>query len=335
MRLPKPGCQRKAPLVRYSPKVLDLRLPATIDKRMPPGRERAIDWNQLSSLRVKAKYVAEGIYAGAHRSRRRGSGVEFGGYRSYSPGDDLRWLDRHALMRHGRFLIREFEADTDQALWLAIDASRSMAFKGSGAPCSKFAYASLLSTALARLTVASGDWVALAWLGGSDALALNPGGGRDAFERIVAAVEQVKPTTDLSEDPAAVNRALARVGQLARRGSIIVLFSDLIDLPASAESSILSLVSRKRTVVVVRILDELELSFPFSGSIELCSTEGLLRVQTDASAARAPYLQALRANTERWSEALRSRGAEFVPLSTADNPTEAIRQILRVAGGGL
>ena len=37
-----------------------------------------IDWGSLAPLRLKARAVAEGVYAGMHRSVRKGAGVEFG-----------------------------------------------------------------------------------------------------------------------------------------------------------------------------------------------------------------------------------------------------------------
>src|ERR1700692_3667798 len=94
----------------------------------------ALDWGELAPLRLRSRQVAEGVYAGMHRSARRGAGVEFGGYREYVPGDDLRWLDRRSLLRHERLIVRQFETETDRALCLVVDASASMSFRGKGAP---------------------------------------------------------------------------------------------------------------------------------------------------------------------------------------------------------
>src|SRR5262249_30159541 len=70
---------------------------------------KAIDWGSIAPLRLRARTIAEGVYAGAHRSLRKGAGVEFGGHRPYIPGDDLRWLDRRAVLRHDKLIVREFE----------------------------------------------------------------------------------------------------------------------------------------------------------------------------------------------------------------------------------
>ena len=119
-----------------------------------PTPLRAIDWGSIAPLRLRARAVADGVYAGAHRSLRRGPGVEFGGHREYVPGDDLRWLDHRALLRHDKLLVREFETETDRGLRIVVDASASMAFRGEKAPASKFAFAALLAAALARIALA-------------------------------------------------------------------------------------------------------------------------------------------------------------------------------------
>src|SRR5947209_872607 len=138
---------------------------------------RGVDWGSLAPLRLRARAVAEGVYAGMHRSARRGAGVEFGGYREYTPGDDLRWLDRRSLMRHDRLLVREFETETDRALRLVVDASASMAYRGSRAPGAKLAWTALVAAALARISLASGDPVGVAFLGGAAAARAVPASG--------------------------------------------------------------------------------------------------------------------------------------------------------------
>src|ERR1041384_1398969 len=127
---------------------------------------QGLDWGKLAPLRLRAKTVADGVYAGGHRSRRRGAGIEFGGQRSYVPGDDLRFIDRHALLRHGTLLVRQFETETDRTLCLLVDASLSMSYRGEGAPGAKYAYAALIAAALCKIAVGAGDRVSLDWFGG-------------------------------------------------------------------------------------------------------------------------------------------------------------------------
>ena len=293
----------------------------------------ALDWGLLAPLHLTARTVADGVYAGIHRSPKRGAGIEFGGHRNYVPGDDLRWLDRHALMRHTRLLVREFETETDRTLRLVIDASRSMSFRSSEAPGAKLAYAAVLSAALARIALASGDPVALDWLGGRDCRALPGTAGREAFDRIVGALEDARPGGDLTNDPGAVERSLLPVVRHARRGAIVVLLSDLLDLPQAAPERLAALATRGRTVIAVRVLDPVETTFPFEGPVRLRSSEGDVLIETDGAAAREGYLTALEGIAASLEDALVPRGGRVVRAVTTDNPVAVVRAVLAAAGG--
>lgn len=290
---------------------------------------RAIDWGELAPLRLRAREVAEGVYAGMHRSARRGAGVEFGSYREYVPGDDLRWLDRRSLLRHDRLLVRQFETETDRALCLVVDASASMAFRSSTAPGAKVAFAAVIAAALARLALASGDPVSLTFVGGGGGDApVARSGGREQFERVVAALEAVQPGGDARVDHAMVERALHSVLRGARRGAIVVFLSDLIDLPEDASRAISEVASRGRVLTVVQVLDPAEASFPYQGTVRLRSLEGDAVVETDADSTRDRYIAALAALTGAWQKAVERRGGRFVPAKTTDEPLGVVRAIV-------
>lgn len=293
---------------------------------------RSIDWGSLAPLRIRARMVAEGVYAGAHRSARRGAGVEFGGHRAYTPGDDLRWLDVRSLLRHDHLLVRQFETETDRALRLVVDATASMGYRGSRAPGSKVAWASLVAAALARVAVRSGDPVGLGFLGGSSAVRPAPvSGGREAFERVVDALEAQTAEGDALKDASALDRAFGALSRSARRGSVVVVLSDLLDLPASAPDAIAAIATRGRVVVVVQTLDPDEASFPFEEPVRLRSLEGDVTVETD-SGARERYLAALAELETSWRRALVSRGASFLSLTTDVDPVSAVRSIVEAIG---
>jgi len=294
----------------------------------------ALDWGKLAPLRLRARSVADGLYAGGHRSPRRGAGVEFGGHRAYVPGDDLRWLDRRALMRHGRLLIREFESETDRALRLLVDASASMAYRSERAPGAKLAFAAIVAAALARVALASGDPVALDWLGGAERRPLPAMGGREAFDRVVGALEAVRPGGDLTLDLAGIERSVAPVARHARRGSVIVLLSDLLDLPEGTLDRFAALATRGRTLIAVRVLDPVEAEFSFEGPVRLRASEGGTLVETDAGAARTAYLAALENIATRWQDRLLEHGGRVVRAVTTDDPADTVRAVLAAAWGG-
>jgi uncharacterized protein (DUF58 family) len=289
----------------------------------------SFEWGDVASLRIRSRLVAEGIYAGAHRSARRGSGIEFGGHREYVPGDDLRWLDRRALLRHGRLLVRQFETETDRALRLVVDASKSMGYRGNKrARDSKLGTAVLVSAVLARIAVASGDPIGVTYFGGEHARPVAVTGGREGFDRVLGSLEDARAGGDAVRDPAMLDRALGILSRAARRGSVVVVMSDLLDMPSEAPERFAALASRGRSVVVVQILDPDEIDLPFEGTVRLRALEGDAVVETDAEDARAPYQAALAALESRYASALIARGARFVRASTGDDPATIVRTII-------
>jgi uncharacterized protein (DUF58 family) len=287
-----------------------------------------LDWGAFAPLRLKARSVADGVYAGSHKSPRKGSGVEFGGHRAYVPGDDLRYIDRHALMRHGELLIREFETETDRDLWLFVDATQSMSYTGPGGPGPKYGFAALIAAALAYIAVRTGDRVALDFIGGKGTRSIPPRSGRDAFERIAIALEDAEPDGDLSADRSVLEQALGQAQRSARRGAIQVVLTDLLDLASGSLETLTTLTTRGRMLQVIQVLSPAERDFPFEGAVQLRALEGKTLVETDAALSRQNYLAALAAAQKSAEQQLLPRGGRLLKCATNDPPEELVRRIL-------
>ena len=291
-----------------------------------------IDWGKLSPLRLQSQLVAEEMFAGRHRSTRRGAGVEFGGHRPYVPGDDLRFLDRRSLLRHDRLMIRQFETDTDRALYVCLDASASMAVRGDKAPGAKLAYAALIAAALTRVAIAGQDPVGLSWLSAGARPVLRAQSGRAAFERIVQRLETAEAVEPLQGDAAAFDASVAALAHQARRGSIVVVLSDLLDLPTTAVTSLAGLALAPRALVLVQVLDPSERDLSFSGKLRLRGIESQDVVETDADAVRATYKERLREHVAQWRRAIEQRGGRLVCAASDDSPVGVLRDVVEAIG---
>jgi len=58
----------------------------------------------LEGLDFKARYLMEGFLSGLHQSPFHGFSVEFSDYRTYQPGDDLRFIDWSIYARSDRLM---------------------------------------------------------------------------------------------------------------------------------------------------------------------------------------------------------------------------------------
>jgi uncharacterized protein (DUF58 family) len=300
---------------------------------MPNALSKHLDWAALGRLRLQARRIADGAWVGLHASHRRGAGLEFAGHRSYVPGDDLRWLDQRALLRHERLLIKQFETETERTLRLVVDASASMGFRSDASALRKLDVAALIAAALTRIAVRSGDPVGLNFLSGDVGQPLPVAGGLQAFERTLIELSRVEPLGHVGSNRGDLERALAPVTQRASRGTLIVVLSDLLELGDTGPDVLAALGTGGRQVILVQVLDPLEASFALEGPVRLRASEGSLEVETNASLARPAYLQALSDLQAHFREALRVHGGDLVICRTDEDPLLAVRGVLRAAEG--
>jgi hypothetical protein len=156
-------------------------------------------------------------------------------------------------------------------------------------------------------------------------------GGREQFERVVGALEAAVPGGDALVDGALLERASAGIARSARRGSIIVVLSDLLDLPEVAVDRIAAMGSRGRVVRVVQTLDPDEARLPFEGTVRLRALEGTgpgAVVETDTDATREQYLASLRRLQDAWQRSLVARGGRLVMTETSEDPVRVVRSVV-------
>lgn len=117
-------------------------------KLLPPDLLEQLAHSRLLPLDVRGH---TGV--GERKSRTTGPGIEFADHRPYQPGDDTRFLDRHAFARLGEYHVRHFTTYGHAPVRLLLDASASMG-RGRG---SKLEMSARLTAALACAAVAGGD----------------------------------------------------------------------------------------------------------------------------------------------------------------------------------
>lgn len=293
-----------------------------------------VDWGRFAPLKLRARQLAEGIFAGVHRSSRKGAGVEFGGQRPYVPGDDLRFFDRRSFLKYDRLMVREFLTETERTLYLVVDATASMRYRGDGAPGAKFAYASLLAAALAYVSVRSGDPVGLCIFGGTEARILRPSTSRDAFDRVCHELVTTRVEGDFSTASDRLAAAFAPVLDKAKRGTTIVVISDFLDLPRGADSLVRRLGTRGRSPLGLMVLDPDERDFPFRERGRYRSLEGNVEVDADPEVVRGEYLARLQALTDEWRRTYVARGGTFVTTATTDRADAVLARLLLSFAGG-
>ncbi|MES1171925.1 MAG: DUF58 domain-containing protein, partial [Bacteroidota bacterium] len=206
-----------------------------------------VELAKLASLSVRARVVVEGAFAGLHHNRHTGSSIEFAEHKEYAPGDDTRHIDWKAVARVDRYYIKRFEDETEMRTYLLLDVSASMGYGRRGV--SKLEYGRTLTAALAYLLGQQGDPAGLLLFDEGVRHYLpprtRPGHVRDMLALLEAAFAAGRTGAD---------RALAQVGELAERRSLILLLTDLLDAPEDLSGRLRQLRVRGHDVVVFHLL---------------------------------------------------------------------------------
>lgn len=222
--------------------------------------------------------------AGQRVLRRRGAGTSFANLRDYVPGDDPRRIDWKATARRHRLISREFTVEQGQTVMIAIDCGRMMTQLAGDRPRFEYALASALM--LADTALATGDRVGLIVFDSVVRAYIAPtrapgtlGAIRDALTGVTATMTE--------PDYAAAFRTLT---ERNRRRSLIVLFTDVIDVRSSRAVIALTARSADRhlpLVVALRNEQLVEASIPSPGddderTYESAAAEELLSARDEA-----------------------------------------------------
>ena len=291
-----------------------------------PGARAMLDPTELAklaSLAIRCRVVAEGAFTGLHHNRLSGSSIEFAEHKEYAPGDDVRHIDWKAAARIDRLYIKRFEDETEMRTYLVLDASASMGYRRVG--ISKLEYAGLLAGALAYLLAQQGDPAGLLLFDERTRNYLPPGTRPGHIRDLLALIDGAYAAGRTGPEA-----ALAKVGELAERRSLIILFSDLLDAAPSLGDRLRQLRTRGHDVVLFHVLDPDEIDLPFDDlthfeAVEPGDDRKLLGDPRDLRAAFRKQSQVFR---DGWRERCLDARVEHLLAVTSAAPSEVLRRFL-------
>jgi uncharacterized protein (DUF58 family) len=268
---------------------------------MEPVRADLFDPASLASLgriEIVARWVVDGFMSGLHRSPRKGFSVEFAEYRPYQPGDDLRYIDWKIAARSDRWVVRQYEEETNLRASVVLDVSKSMAWSGTqmrGLPglasdgaspdrLTKLAYAERLTAALTLLLLRQRDAVGLVRFDDRIRTAIPPRARNGQWRRVVSSLSE-PGAGRASSAPDALHQA-ARL--LSRRGLIVLISDLLMDLP-DVEGAMRGLRAAGHDITVLHVMDPAERDLPSSGEALFVDPESELTVAASVADVRAAY----------------------------------------------
>lgn len=260
--------------------------------------------------------LAEAGAWGLIARRQAGAGTEFEALADFRPGMDRRHIDWKQSARHRSLLAKEFRAETNNNLLLAIDCGRAMSDPLDGVPRVDHAISAALLAG--NVALRQGDRAGIAAFDSRPRVSLPPVGGLRAFPMLQEAAAAI----DYSSAETNFTLGLSAIAASLRRRSHLVVFTEFADSTGARLmlDAVAPLVRRHLLIFVVMRHAELEAL----ASAPPTTAEDVTRAATAGALLRERQLVIAR---------LQRQGAHVVQADHAQVGTALVRAWMRLARG--
>lgn len=282
--------------------------------------------SRIARLELRAQHVVEGFVSGMHKSPYKGFSVEFASHRAYVPGDDIRHIDWRVYGKADRYFIKEYEEETNMRVHIMLDGSGSMAYPDHAGTdrMNKWDYAATLAASLAHLLVHQQDGVGLTLFDTEVRKQWPVSTNRASLHGLLSTIEQHRP-----QDRTDVRTLFPHLATTLPRRGLVVVVSDLLTDVEHLIRGLQRFRYAQHDVIVLHVLDQDELEFPFVDRIKFEGMEQLdLEVLTDPQSLRATYLDALNRFITKVRAACLNHRIDYTLVSTADRLDVALTTFL-------
>jgi uncharacterized protein (DUF58 family) len=272
---------------------------------------------RISQLDLRARQVVEGFLSGMHKSPVYGQSVEFVQHREYLPGDDLRRIDWKVWQRSDKFVIKQYEAETNLRSYVVVDSSESMLYgierHRRGKTMYKHDYAATAAACLSYLTTKQQDSCGLITFDEDVRQVIPPRSSQLHLDAVTKALHVSKPRA--KTDPYKIMRRVAE--SMPNRG-LVLIFSDLLCDREPLFKGLEMLRHRRHDVMVFHILDDDELLFPFTGMTRFEGLEEMPHLLCDPRSLRDGYLEELETYLVEVRRGCTKIGIDYNLIRTSD-----------------
>lgn len=280
--------------------------------------------SRLGEYSLMARTAVEGYLAGIHRSTSRGFGGEFVQYRPHVPGDDLKYVDWKLYARQDKVYQKVFQEETDMRCAIMVDASASMAYKGTEASCTKYEYAAMIAACFAYLACSQGDRPGV-FVYSDDMKSATPNGQRTPrLPQLLKILEGVTPAGE-----AAHEAALLRAGSyLGPQRGLLVWITDLWGTDESLERMIRRIHFEKRDCLVCHVLDNDEIELPFGDTRRFVDCESGDSITTAPEVVRPVYRERMASYLDGVRKTCLSNQSDYFLARTKESLGECLSAYL-------
>ncbi len=266
--------------------------------------------SRISGRRIEPRGLVIGNLAGAHKSPLSGFAVEFAGHREYVWGDDPRHIDWRVYFKRDRYVVKQYEMETNLVCHFLFDVSASMRYGNDDDQ--KLRYASQMIAALGYSIIRQSDKVSLSTFDEKILGVVPPSN----------AMAQIIRMTELLDDSEPVNKTSMAdcltelVGRMKRR-EVVMIFSDFFTDLDALEPALQQMRYRRHEVVLFQIMHHDELAFEFDEMTKFVGLEIPDELLAQPDRIRPAYLRAMNGFNDRLEELCQRNRIERVLVDTS------------------
>ncbi|NPE06994.1 MAG: DUF58 domain-containing protein [Asgard group archaeon] len=175
------------------------------------------DIKKLKTLGAKRQL---GKMFGMHKTKLKGTGMEFWGIRDYFPEDAFRYIDWKAFSRTNKLQIREFETEKNIRVMILLDTSQSM--DQGLIRNTKLEFSIRAVVLLSHMAQERKDMIGLATFNSKVNTFISPSHGTTQFNRIIEDLAYVTP-----RGPSYLTRAVQNLIMRTRSRGLLLIITDL------------------------------------------------------------------------------------------------------------
>ncbi|MGD9496441.1 MAG: DUF58 domain-containing protein [Armatimonadota bacterium] len=229
---------------------------------------------QVRRLEIRARHLAEDIFAGSYRSVFKGKGIEFSEVRRYYAGDPIGAIEWNVTARTGYPHVKQHVDERQLTVLLVVDTSGSVQY--GSLDRRKQDVAAEVAGLIAFSAIRNNDKVGLLMFAEQVEKFIPPDSGRRQGLRVIREMLHHRPAGRGTHTAAALE-FLSRV--LTRR-AIVFLLSDFHDEDFWRPMSV---AAARHDLIAVRLIDPRERDLPDVGLLELVDAEADRHVLLDTS----------------------------------------------------
>jgi uncharacterized protein (DUF58 family) len=285
--------------------------------------------DRLALARFPVRRCVNGSRSGNHRSPFTGASSEFAQHRQYCPGDEPRRIDWRVLARTDRFMVKQYDQETNLRATILLDTSASMAYCGDAhgktaklsqsLVVNKLTHATRLAAALAWTLIRQGDAVGMVTYDQQVRLRLPIASTTGHLHRMLSVMSELRP-----QNPSATAPVIHQLAETIPARGLVILLSDLFEDPASLLHALHHLRHRHHEVVVLQVLAPEELRFPFHDTIRFRDLEATSDdYDVEPQAIRREYLRQLQDHLNEVRQLCHQVEADYW-MTTSDESVEHV-----------